>query len=228
MTTTTKRVALYHRASTVDQDPTLARNELRAAAAARGLTATMEIEEHGSGARNDRPGLQQVMDAARRGKIDAVLVWKLDRFGRSALDLLGNIEELERCGVRFIAMTQGIDIQPNGDPMSRLILTVLAGVAQFERSLIVERTRLGLDKARRAGKHIGRPRKGAAPDPAIVAALRASSASWSAIAKKLGCTPSAARRARQTGVPISIFQGAGNAGSSFPIANVVPLAGQGA
>lgn len=202
------RVAIYHRASTVDQDPTLARSELRAAATARGLTAAMEIEEHGSGARNDRPGLQRVMDAARRGKVDAVLVWKLDRFGRSALDLLGNIEELERCGVRFIAVTQSIDIQPNGDPMSRLILTVLAGVAQFERSLIVERTKLGLDKARRnPNKRIGRPRKGAAPDPAVVATLRAASTSWSEIANKLGCTPSAARRACQTGVQNPAPQG---------------------
>jgi putative DNA-invertase from lambdoid prophage Rac len=209
---TPKRVGLYHRASTVDQDRGLARNELRAAAAARGLTVAMEIEEHGSGARNDRPGLQRLMDAARRGKLDAVLVWKLDRFGRSALDLLGNIEELERCGVRFIAVTQGIDVQPNGDPMSRLILTVLAGVAQFERSLIVERTRLGLDKARRNGRRLGRPRKGAAPDPAVVAALRASKSSWAAIATKLGCTPTAARRACQTGVSLSPSQGAGIVG----------------
>lgn len=209
-----KRAAVYHRASTVDQDAGLARSELRAAVAARGLTLTLEIEEHGSGARNDRPGLQQVMDAARRGKIDAVVCWKLDRFGRSALDLLGNIEELERCGVRFIAVTQAIDIQPNGDPMSRLILTVLAGVAQFERSLIVERTRLGIDKARRAGRHLGRPRKGAVPDPAIVAALRASSVSWAVIAKQLNCTPSAARRACQTGVPFPPLQPGGTARSS--------------
>jgi DNA invertase Pin-like site-specific DNA recombinase len=197
------RAAVYHRTSTVDQDPTLARQELRAAAAARGMAVTMEIEETGSGARNDRPGLQQIMDAARRGKIGAVLVWKLDRFGRSALDLLANIEGLERAGVRFIAVTQGIDIRPDGDPMSRLILTVLAGVAQFERSLIVERTRLGLDKARQNGKQIGRPRRGAAPKPATVAGLRASGASWSAIASKLGCTASAARRACQTGVQSS-------------------------
>lgn len=195
------RAAYYHRCSSLDQDPTLAREELRAAARARGMSIVMEIEEQGSGARNDRPGLQKVMEAARRGKLDVVLVWKLDRFGRSALDLLSNIEALERGGVRFIATTQGIDIAPNGDPMSRLILTVLAGVAQFERALIVERTKLGQDKARRAGKRIGRPRKGAAPDPVIVATLRASGSSWAQIAVTLKCTPSAARRAAcQTGV----------------------------
>jgi DNA invertase Pin-like site-specific DNA recombinase len=68
--------ALYHRVSTLDQEPTLARLGLRAA---------LQVEETGSGAPNDRPGLQRVMDAARRGDVDAVLVWKLDRFGRSAL-----------------------------------------------------------------------------------------------------------------------------------------------
>jgi putative DNA-invertase from lambdoid prophage Rac len=196
------QVAAYHRASTLDQDPTLARDELRAAARARGMEITLEIEESGSGARNDRPSLQRVIEAARRGRVKAVLVWKLDRFGRSALDLLSNIRTLENSGVRFIAVTQGIDIHPEGDAMSRLILTVLAGVAEFERSLIIERTKLGLDKARRAGKHIGRPRKGAAPDPAVVAQLRHERVSWTAIAKQLACTIAAARRSCQNG-PVS-------------------------
>ncbi len=189
------RVAIYHRASTVDQDASLAREELRAAAKARGLHLVLEIEETGSGARNDRPGLQRVMEAARRHKIDAVLVWKLDRFARSALDLLSNIRELEACGVRFIAVTQGIDIRPDGDPMSRLMLTVMAGVAEFERSLIMERTRLGLEKARKRGKRLGRPVSRKAPSPDVVARLRSAGLSWSKVAAELGCTASAARRA---------------------------------
>ncbi len=189
------RVAIYHRASTLDQDASLAREELRSAAKARGLEVVLEVEETGSGARNDRPGLQQVMDAARRHKIDAVLVWKLDRFARSALDLLSNIRELEACGVRFIATTQGIDIKPDGDPMSRLMLTVMAGVAEFERSLIIERTRLGLEKARKRGKRLGRPVSRKAPRPATVTRLRSEGLSWSKVAVELGCTASAARRA---------------------------------
>lgn len=189
------RAAIYHRASTLDQDATLAREELRGAAKARGFEMVMEIEETGSGARNDRPGLQRVMDAARRHKVDVILVWKLDRFARSALDLLSNIRELEACGVRFIAITQGIDIQPEGDPMSRLMLTVMSGVAEFERSLIIERTRLGLDKARKRGKQLGRRRNRNAPVPEEVAVLRDAGVSWSKIAERLGCTPSAARRA---------------------------------
>jgi putative DNA-invertase from lambdoid prophage Rac len=192
---TTSRAALYHRVSTLDQDQTAARVELRAAAAARQMQVTLEVEETGSGARNDRPGLAKVMEAARKHRIDAVLVFKLDRFGRSAFDLLANIRTLEDAGVRFIAISQGLDVKPSGDPMSRLILTVLSGVAEFERSLIVERTRLGLDKARRAGKRLGRPINRNAPAHEDVMRLRCAGASWSRIALQLGCTPSAARRA---------------------------------
>lgn len=149
------RVALYHRVSTLDQNPELARDELRAAAARLG-TVALDVEETGSGAKADRPGLAQIMDAARRGAVDVVAVWKLDRFGRSALDLLANVRELEARGVRFIATTQGLDTA--GGAAGRLMLTVLAGVAEFERELIRERTVLGVEKARKAGKHIGRPK----------------------------------------------------------------------
>lgn len=194
------RACIYHRCSTLDQDPALAREELRSAARARGFDAVLEIEETGSGARSDRPGLQRVLDAARRGQVQVALCWKLDRFGRSALDLLANIKTLEDCGVRFIAITQGIDIRAGGDPMSKLLVTMLAAVANFELDLIRERTRLGVAKARRLGKHIGRPRKGAAPERGAVTAMREGGASWTAIAKRLGCTASAARRACQKGV----------------------------
>jgi DNA invertase Pin-like site-specific DNA recombinase len=186
------RAVLYHRVSTLDQDERLPLDELRAAAAARGLDVVLEIAETGSGARNDRPGLQRVLEAARRGKIDAVLVHKLDRFGRGAFDLLANIRTLEDAGVRFVAVSQGLDIKPGGDPMSRLILAVLAGVAEFERSLIVERTLLGLAKARRDGKRLGRP---GSVDAAAAIALRAKGATWRQIGAALGCAPSAAWRA---------------------------------
>lgn len=191
----TERAALYNRVSTIDQDPAIARTELRGAARARGLDVVLEIEETGSGARNDRPGLERIMEAARKGEIDAVLCWKLDRFGRSALDLLQNIRTLSDEGVRFVAVSQALDIKPRGDAISKLILAVLSGVSEFERALVIERTRLGLDKARRAGKLLGRRVSRDAPDPRRVHALRASGDSWSVIAGQLGCTSSAARRA---------------------------------
>ena len=134
-----KRAALYHRVSTVDQDPTAARKELRDAARRYNLRVSLDVEETGSGANNSRPGLDQVMLAARRGKVDVILVWKLDRFGRSALDLLTHLRELEGAGVRFVSITQGIDIHPGGEAMSRLMLTMLGAVAEFERELIAER-----------------------------------------------------------------------------------------
>lgn len=200
------RCAVYHRVSTTDQDPALAAGELRAAAAARGFKVALEIQEVGSGARNDRPGLRQLLHAARTGKIDAVFCWKLDRFGRSSLDLLANLRALEDAGVRFIVTSQGIDIRPGGDPMSRLLVGMLAAVAEFERALIVERTRLGVAKARARGKRLGRPPVGYMPTPDEVKQLRSDGASWSVVANTLRCSIASARRACQIGVPVGLAE----------------------
>lgn len=192
------RAAIYHRVSTVDQNPRAARKELKAAARRHGFRVTLEVQETGSGANNNRPGLAKVLSAARRGQLDAVLVWKLDRWGRSALDLLANIRELEGAGVRFISITQGIDIRPDGDAMGRLMLTMLSAVAEFERDLISERTKLGLERARRAGARIGRP---SVPRPPTrkVRSLRAGGYTWSEVADELECTVWAARQAAKSG-----------------------------
>jgi len=188
-----KRAALYHRVSTVDQDPAAARKELRAAAKRHGFRVALDIEETGSGASNSRPGLAKLMQAAGRGRIDVVLVWKLDRFGRSALDLLANLRALEDAGVRFISITQGLDLRPDGDAMSRLMLTMLGAVAEFERALISERTRLGMAKARADGKRVGRPRS-PRPSAAQVRRLRKRGVSWRELATELGCTVWVARQ----------------------------------
>lgn len=194
MTSTTLRVASYHRVSTVDQNPRLAREELRAAASRLG-ELVLEVEEKGSGAKNDRPGLQRLLDAARKGAFDVLVVWKLDRFGRSTLDLLANISQLHTAGVRFVASTQGLDLRPEGDAVSRLLLTMLAGVAEFERALIRERVTLGMRKARAAGKHIGRPAVTTEREAAQVKRLRAAGKSWATVADTVGCTVGSARRA---------------------------------
>src|SRR5436305_8120982 len=177
------RVATYHRVSTFDQDATLAREELRAAATRLGGEVVLAIEETGSGARNDRPGLQRLMATASRRQLDAVLVWKLDRFGRSALDVLANIDTLASAGVRFLATSQGLDVRPGGDAMSRLILGVLASVAEFEREIIRERTRLGLEKAKAEGKRLGRPMVLTAAKVERVKKLRGAGRSWAQVAK---------------------------------------------
>jgi DNA invertase Pin-like site-specific DNA recombinase len=192
------RVALYHRVSTVDQTLDAARAELKAAAKRYGFKVQISIEETGSGANNNRPGLVRVLEAARRGQVEAVLVWKLDRFGRSALDLLTNLRQLDSAGVRFIATSQGIDIRPGSDAMSRLLLTMLSAIAEFERDLIVDRTRLGLQRARRRGQRLGRPPV-AQPPARDVRALKADGKSWAAVAKHLGCSVWAARQAVKKG-----------------------------
>jgi putative DNA-invertase from lambdoid prophage Rac len=193
--------AIYHRVSSRDQDPRLARHELRQAASARRLEVVLSIEETGSGARNDRPGLRHLMAAVAAGKVGTVLVWKLDRFGRSGLDVLNNIRQLENAGVRFVATTQGIDVSPQGDAVSRLTLQVLAAVAEFERTLISECTLLGQAAARRAGKHIGRPRDPHGPDAHAVRRLREKGLQWADVARRLRCSVAMARRRHAEAVP---------------------------
>lgn len=192
------RAALYHRVSTADQDPDAANDHLLREARARGLQVVANIRETGSGARNDRPGLLRLLELVRLRHVEIVLVWKLDRFGRSARDLVNNLHELERRRVQFVAVTQGIELYTGdalNESMGRLQVNMLAAWSEYERDLIVERTRLGLDRARRQGVRLGRPRDDNAPDPARVAELKGAGLSWRQIADELGCTRAAARRA---------------------------------
>ncbi|HLB79246.1 MAG TPA: recombinase family protein [Dongiaceae bacterium] len=195
------RAALYHRVSTREQNPRLARVELRAAAATRGLRVVLDVEETASGRGSVRPGLERVMDAAQRGAIDIVIVQRLDRWGRSTLDLLANLRRLRSAGVAFAAIAQGLDVRADHDAVSELTLTILAAAAEFERAVIVERTLDGLAAARRAGKRLGRPLGAGAPAPGRVAQLRAAGNSWPAIARRLRCTIGSARRALLRGLP---------------------------
>lgn len=186
------RVAIYHRVSTLDQDATLARRELESWVARQGGHVAILVEESASGAWNARPGLQRVLAAARRGQVDVVAVYKLDRFGRSSLDVLANIQALTDANVRFVATSQGLDVKAGGDAMSRLMLTVLAAVAEFERDLIRDRTRLGLKRARDRGVTLGRPMVDGV-DPDAVRAKRTEGKSWATIASELGCSVGVAR-----------------------------------
>jgi DNA invertase Pin-like site-specific DNA recombinase len=185
------RIATYHRVSTVDQHPDAARAELRAYAQRLGGSIALEVEETGSGARNDRPGLRRVLEAARKREIDALIVWKLDRLGRSTLDLHTNAELLNAYGVRLIIVTQPID---TGTSAGKLLFAVLAAVAEFDRDTIRERTRLGLRAALRRGQKLGRPAV-KLPDLARVQELKAQGLGAGRIAKALRCTPHAARNA---------------------------------
>ncbi len=148
------KVALYTRVSTPDQNPELQLQELRDYAARQGWEVVEPYQDVISGTKARRPGLDRLMADARLRKFDSVLVWKLDRFGRSLVECLNSIQALDGYGVRFIAVTQALDTDQR-NPASRLLVHVLAATAEFERSLILERSQAGQARYRRdyeAGK----------------------------------------------------------------------------
>ena len=152
------RVALYARVSTVNQgqDVGLQLDELRQVAGQRGWQVAEEFVDEGiSGASQSRPALDRMLDDARRGKLDLVVVWKLDRLGRSLQHLLQTLDELQGHGVGFVAVRDaGIDTTT---PQGRLLLQLLGAFAEFERAMICERVIAGVRRAQAAGKHCGRP-----------------------------------------------------------------------
>ncbi|HZY74545.1 MAG TPA: recombinase family protein [Edaphobacter sp.] len=153
------RAALYARVSTADQSCELQLHELREYLARRKWEVAGEYVDTGwSGSKTNRPELNRLMQDARVRRFDAVVVWKLDRFGRSLVHCVSAIQELSSVGVRFLAVSQGLDTD-QANPTSQLLLHILAAVSQFERELIRERVAAGMRNAREKGKAIGRPRK---------------------------------------------------------------------
>lgn len=111
--------------------------------------------DHGiSGASTDRPGLQQAMDMLQKG--DTLVVWRLDRLGRSLVNLVEHVSDLGEQGVEFRSLTESIDTSSSG---GKLLFHMIAALAEFERSLISERTKAGMAAAKLRGKHVGRPRR---------------------------------------------------------------------
>jgi DNA invertase Pin-like site-specific DNA recombinase len=171
--------------------------ELREYVASRGWTIIEEYIDLGvSGAKSSRPTLNRLMTDAHRRRFDGILVWKLDRFGRSLRHLVNAIAELEALGVAFVSLRDNLDLST---PSGRLMFQIIGAMAEFERSLIQERVRAGLRNALSKGKRLGRP-------PAIVnvpqiASLRASGVSWRAIARELGVGEGTVRRACAKNLP---------------------------
>jgi putative DNA-invertase from lambdoid prophage Rac len=156
------KAAIYARVSTTDQTNGIQVRELTEYVERRGWQLAGTYQDQMSGAKASRPGLDQLFADARRRKFDIVVVWKLDRFGRSLVDCVSGIQELASLGVRFIATSQGLDTDES-NPASKLLLHILAAVAQFERELIRERVSAGMKAAKthgtKTGKAIGRPRR---------------------------------------------------------------------
>lgn len=177
------RAALYARVSTLHaQDPEVQLRELRDYCQRRAFAIAAEYVDKGiSGARERRPELDRLWVDCRKRKIDAVVVYRYDRFARSLRQLVNALEEFRALGIEFVSLHEGVDTStPNG----RLVFGIFASIAEFERELIRDRVRSGLASARAKGKKLGRPRINV--DVSKIAALRAQGLSWAAVARRLG------------------------------------------
>ena len=148
-----KRAALYLRVSSLDQHPETQCYDLHQMAEQRGYQIVKEYTDRISGVKARRPGLDEMMHDARRGRFDVVLVWASDRIARSVKHFLEVLDELSRLNVEFVSFREQID---TGGPLGRAVVTIIGVVAELERSLIVERVRAGMRRARLEGRQIGR------------------------------------------------------------------------
>jgi DNA invertase Pin-like site-specific DNA recombinase len=184
------RVGLYARVSTLDQQTLpLQMRALREYASKRGWSIGMQVKEVGSGT-VERELRQQLIDAARRREIDVVLVWRLDRWGRSLMDLVVTLKELTELGVGFVSLTEALDLTT---PTGRAMAGMLAVFAEFEREILSERVRAGLAEARQNGQRLGRPAT-AARKAAEVRKLFRRGISKSEIARQLDIGRTSVRR----------------------------------
>lgn len=184
------RVGLYARVSTQDQQTIpLQTRAMREYAARRGWAITLQVKEVGSGAAQ-RERREQLLEAARRREIDVVLVWRLDRWGRSVTDLLATLQELEHLGVGFVSLTEALDLTT---PAGRAMAGLLAVFAEFEREILRERVRAGLAQARQNGQRLGRPAT-AAVHTAEIRKLHRAGVSKSGIARRLQIGRTSVRR----------------------------------
>jgi DNA invertase Pin-like site-specific DNA recombinase len=151
-----KRAALYVRVSTPDQHVESQLYDLRELAAQRGFEVVHEYEDRGvCGKKARRPGLDALMADARRKKFSVVLVAAFDRIARSTRNFLQVVDELDSLGIEFVSRREGV---ATGDAMGRLFVTIISAIAELERSLVVERVKSGMRRAKLEGRQIGRSR----------------------------------------------------------------------
>jgi DNA invertase Pin-like site-specific DNA recombinase len=180
---TSKRVAIYARVSTDQQEVDLQLHDLREYVRSRGWEATEFLDKGVSGRKDSRPGLNSMMLEVRRKRFDVVLVWRFDRFARSTKHLVTALEEFRALGVGFVSHQEALD---TSTPMGACMFTICAAMATLECDLIRERTRAGMETARRAGKQIGGKKLDL--DPEVVRVMHTQQGTR-ATARALGCSP---------------------------------------
>ena len=187
MSPSTRRAALYARVSTLDQEPENQLAELRRYVAVRDWVAIEYVDQGVSGTKDRRPALDRLVADARRRQVDTVVVWRLDRLGRSLTHLVTLLDEFHAVGVGFVSLGEGIDLHT---PAGRLQLHILAALAEFERARIAERVAAGLARARQNGTRLGRPEK-VVPE-SVLGSVRGLSVREAA--RRLGVSPATAHR----------------------------------
>lgn len=189
------RVGLYARISTHDQKTlALQLGQMRKYAKDRSWNVTLEIKDVGSGA-SARPKRDDILIAARRREIDIILVWKLDRWGRSVVDLVTTLKELSELGIGFISLTEALDLTTS---TGRAMTGLLAVFAEFERDILRERIIAGIAHAKSEGTVFGRPKTAALKNNEIKK-LKSQGMNHSEIARKLNIARTSVRRALKIG-----------------------------
>lgn len=188
-----RRAALYARVSTDAQTTDNQILELRDFADRQGWTAEEYVDQGVSGARESRPALDRMMADARRRRFDVVLVWRLDRFGRSLRHIVTSLDELQARGVSFVSLGEGIDL---GTPAGKLQLHILAALSEFERARIKERIHAGLARARSQGKRLGRQPR-IHPKSAAWELVSDFSISGGEAARRIGCSKECVNKIRR-------------------------------
>lgn len=173
-------IAVYLRVSTTDQDIGMQRREIEA----RGyVDAKYYVDEGFSGKSTARPALRQLLEDVKQGQIKTIVIWKLDRLGRSLADLLNFIKVFNEHGASLISLRDNLDLSTS---QGVLFMQLLGAFAEFERSMIVERTKAGLAHARAKGIHCGRSTKLSSQTRAEIVRLAAAGTSKNRISKELG------------------------------------------
>ena len=183
-----RRTAIYARVSTTDrgQDPETQLSALRDYVERRGFMVHQEYVDQASGAKNDRSAFQAMFKAARRRDFDVLVVWRYDRFARSLRELVNALAEFESIGIEFISYSEGADTTT---PQGRLLFGIMASLAEFERSLIAERVRAGMARAKAQGKHVGRPSLPGTLRKRIIELLKDDDRTMRSISRELKVSP---------------------------------------